>query len=98
MPGTQLPAAPQTQVATESAPIVEENLRVEEEPPTRQPPVETEPSAPRQTTAEQVPTLSLEEASRRIGPEALQVLKERFNGKLTIARYPDARDRLFDNS
>ncbi len=41
------------------------------------------------------PLLSLEEASRKVGPEVLEVLDKRFKGKLTGVRHPDERDHLF---
>ena len=73
-----------------------EALQVEEAPPEKTIQTETVEAAPAPASAPEAdPGLSLEDAKRLIGPEALQVLKERFNGKLTIARQPDARDQLF---
>jgi len=42
-----------------------------------------------------LPTLTLEEATVRIGPEVLQTLAAKFNGSLTGLRLPDAKDQLF---
>ena len=41
------------------------------------------------------PLIDLEEAAERLGPEILETLKERFNGKLTEVRRVDAQDRIF---
>lgn len=42
-----------------------------------------------------VPTLTLAEASARIGPEVLQVLAEKFNGSLAKIRSQDEKDQFF---
>jgi hypothetical protein len=39
--------------------------------------------------------ISLKTAEMRIGTRILEVLDEKFKGKLTEARHPDALDRLF---
>ncbi len=41
------------------------------------------------------PLINLDEAAERLGPEILETLKERFNGKLTEVRRVDAQDRIF---
>ena len=68
-------------------------IQVEEDPPPVKPAIPAEESLPAPTEVE--PALSLEEARHHIGPEALQVLEERFNGKLTGVRRPDDRDQIF---
>ena len=41
------------------------------------------------------PTLTIEEASARLGPRVLQALEDKFNGSLVQVRAPDAKDQLF---
>ncbi|MGB0744803.1 MAG: hypothetical protein ACPGSB_09785 [Opitutales bacterium] len=41
------------------------------------------------------PTLTLDEASARLGPEVLQALETKFNGKLCEVRVIDEKDQLF---
>jgi len=42
-----------------------------------------------------VASLSIDAAQRKIGADILTVLDEKFKGKLTEVRHPDALDRLF---
>lgn len=45
--------------------------------------------------AQAAPTLSVEAAKARLGPEILQALESKFNGSLTEVRSPDTKDQLF---
>jgi hypothetical protein len=96
-PGKPIPSGVAPPSTPEPAPAPStEPLQVEEAPPEKPIQVKAaEPVAATATTPEEAPDQSLEDARRKIGPEALQVLKERFNGKLTNARQPDERDQLF---
>jgi len=42
-----------------------------------------------------VPTLTLEEATERLGPGILQALEGKFNGSLAEIRVPDEKDQFF---
>ncbi|MGC6456381.1 MAG: hypothetical protein ACON39_03960 [Coraliomargaritaceae bacterium] len=92
IPGST-PVAPLEALQVEEAPPEKtiQTAAVEEAPAEKPAPVAKAPEQP----ADLDPSLSLEDAKRQIGTEALEVLQERFNGKLTIARQPDARDQLF---
>ena len=96
-PEKPIPSRVEQPPIPESAPVAPlEALQVEEAPPEKTIQAETVEAAPAPASPPEAdPSLILEDAKRQIGPEALQVLKERFNGKLTIARQPDARDQLF---
>jgi hypothetical protein len=41
------------------------------------------------------PLITLEEATRRLGPTVLAALSDKFNGSLTDIRFPDENDLLF---
>jgi len=41
------------------------------------------------------PLISLKNAEMKIGTRILDILDDKFKGKLTEARHPDALDRLF---
>jgi hypothetical protein len=43
----------------------------------------------------QSPLIDLELASQKLGPKVLAALDAKFNGSLTLVRYPDANDLLF---
>ena len=41
------------------------------------------------------PLITVEEATRRLGPQVMAALAAKFNGNLTDVRYPDESDMLF---
>jgi hypothetical protein len=65
---------------------------------------ETEPAAPvavaevspePAASARTEPTLTLQQATDRLGPDILQALKTKFNGSLAEVRAPDQKDQFF---
>jgi hypothetical protein len=50
---------------------------------------------PERNHVRRAPTLSLEEAGERLGPQVLQALEDRFNGSLAEIRVLDEKDQLF---
>ncbi len=78
-------------IEVEADAIAEERAAHEAE--VRNPEEDPPPAAP--PTAPATALLSLDEVARRIDPNTLRTLEEKFRGKLSRVRHLDERDALF---